>query len=1049
MPAGFYANVLSAASSDYLSNPDIDTAGLYDITTLKGSSGNGRIEGDLFVGWWKESLLHSTVYSDYRVVPWIKNTVSHLPLADGASPDSFIYSDNFGAVYTPATDLGVSSFAFPNTANPYSSVVFNQDRFYRVAHARIRLVQCGEAYAADYALACFQVRNNFTASADLIPMGGAYAKTCPELWDEGVADPWEQTRSDTNGDSIPDWWEKYARNNYSPDIDPSASIGWETIVKMKFGDNVVELPAGKAYIIDLYRGMQPGGDIDPAYASNVDADANGIPDWWENLFGVAGHSGDDDVDSDGLSNYAEYLFSFGPAPYGLANGYPLLDPANQRTGAGQKVTDYFLAAPADGYPPLGGAVTNVFANTYLGAIATDHDFMEDWWESNYSIGYANPRQYDPLLDRDEDGWSNWAEAKAFNWYNTFTADIIDAFYTRKEHRDNHPKPAVGVRLTYYGQQNIREATAIVRTSNGSSQRMDSKFVIPSIGLGTYQFVGGIIVNSAMHGYLTPGYLLPHSVCFYKVRNASINNYIWTWEWYEENKISHPTVNEGSRDTFVYYLQRWPHIYLTAMDANWGEAFARGLPNSDGSLASIVHTSTGKEIGLVNLVTGEWELDTTLLAEVDDDPDTLSLSVLRIGYDRRPGLEWPKTFWLSDTESNKAEDLWELETGSRYDLGSYGYIKEGKNTVEAFIDLDADGAYTAGEPYGVVKDVDVGWHKTAEVVIELKDTTSIVPRINLVNGGSDRAVVDGAASSVVMGGGASESEGESGDSAGNSAGVSKTVRIIRTAINGQESRARQVMAHTYVLDDRPYIMEADVLSEAADRFDLDWKFLAEDAMLMDTTPISAAPRCRARRSTRLRPRSPLPATTKRRRRSGSRSLTILARRSSTTLASGSSEDAPQRASASSSTASRLRSMPMPRELSAAPRSSRTVRNTSGALHCSTLRSRQATTSSARLLTPRTGAIGPSSRWTSATSVSIRASRQDTERREPSSGTTGRSRLTTMRSFPTTSSSRRTRRRTSAASLSRRLACLVPMTSQGETTYRRGMPSSRAWRQARST
>jgi hypothetical protein len=34
---------------------------------------------------------------------------------------------------------GIASVVFPNTADPYSSVVFNQDRYYRVAHARIRL----------------------------------------------------------------------------------------------------------------------------------------------------------------------------------------------------------------------------------------------------------------------------------------------------------------------------------------------------------------------------------------------------------------------------------------------------------------------------------------------------------------------------------------------------------------------------------------------------------------------------------------------------------------------------------------------------------------------------------------------------------------------------------------------------------------------------------------------------------------------------------------------------------------------------------------------
>ena len=832
-PAGFAANVLSAASSDYITNPDIDTTGFYDnLMELKGSTGDGRIEGDLLVGWWNESKLHSTVYSDYHVVPWIKNTVSHLPLADGASPDSFIYSDNFGAVYTSASDLGVTSFVFPNTANPYSSVVFNQDRYYRVAHARIRSAQRGEAYEADYALTCFQVRNGFTASADLIPLGGAYAKTCPKLWDGGVADPWEQTQVDTNGDSIPDWWEEYARNNYSPDIDPSASIGWDTIIKMTFGGNVVELPAGKAYVIDLYRGMQPDGDINPAYASNSDADANGIPDWWENLFGVAGHSGEDDVDGDGLSNYAEYMFSFGDAPYGIENGYPLLDPANQRTGTGQKVTDYFIAAPANGYTSQG--VTHVFPNMYLGAIATDHDFMEDWWENLYSRNYANPRQYDPLLDRDEDGWSNWAEARAATWKSQYVADMTDRYSDSDYHEDLHPQPAIGVRPTYYGTKDVGGATLVVRTSNGSSQRMDATFVVPAEAQGDTVYIGGIIANSTMHGFMTPGYVAPSSVVFEKAVVSSDRTYVWNDDWYLENNYwEYPGKHfplAGDFDTYKYWKLRYPHIQLNGAELTW-ESFAWSVGDVLGQRAKIVHTETLTEIGTLDLKTGEWSLDTAKLADVDENPKLLGESVLRVTYSSHVGHEWPKTVWLADTR--------QFRSGKTAVFGD-GYVKEGSNTIEAFFDLDGNGTYTAGEPYGVVKGVDVGWHKTQEILIELRDTSSVLPRINLADGSSDRAVVDGASSGVSMGGESSgESSGEGGgEGSGKGSGATRTIRIVRDAINGQESRSRQVMSHTYVIDDRPYMMEADVLSESVGRFDLDWKYLASDAKAMGLVPMSA-------------------------------------------------------------------------------------------------------------------------------------------------------------------------------------------------------------------
>jgi len=828
-PSGFTENVLNAARCDYSSNEDIDVSGLYpNLLELKGGP-NGAVAGDLLVGWWSESLVRSTVYDDYHVVPWIKNTVSHLPLIDGGTVDSMIYSEDIGAGYTPATELGVGKFVFPNSAVPYPATVYSLERYYRLARAERLCEQRGDAFVVNLAQTRFQVRNNFDGTADLVPMGGAYAKTCPQMWDGQPADPWEQTGEDTNGDGIPDWWEEYARNNYAPDIDPSASIGWETVVTVVYGGCEVKLPAGKQYVIDIYRGMQPDGSIDPAYAVTADADGNNIPDWWESLFGVAGQDADDDFDGDGLSNYAEYMFSFGPAPYGLENGYPLLDPANQRTGSGQLVTDYFLAAPEGGYDDSG---KKVYANTYLGSIATDHDFMEDWWENLYSRGFANPRQYDPLLDRDEDGWSNWSEVRAATWKSQYAADMVDRFSDSEYHEDLHPQPAIGVRPTYYGTKDVGGVPLVVRTATSSSKRTDAKFIVPAASNGDTVYVGGIIANSVMHGFMSPGYVLPSSVVFEKAVVSSDRTYVWNWKWYEENGGTwYPSEVSGTFEEYKYWKLRFPHIELEGAELTWN-AFAWSVGDLLGQKAKIVHTESQKEIGTIDLKTGEWSLDTAKLAEVDADAKLLSDSVLRVTYSTHVGHEWPKTVWLSDAR--------QFRSGSSEVLGD-GYVKEGSNTIEAFFDINGDGAYQAGEPYGVAKGVDVGWHKTQEIVIELKDTTSVLPRINLGDGSSDRAVVEGASSGVSMtgeSGGSSEGGESGGSSEGEGSGATKTVRIIRNAVNGIPSRPRQVMAHTYVLDDRPYIMEADALSESADRFDLDWRYLAADAVEMGLSLESA-------------------------------------------------------------------------------------------------------------------------------------------------------------------------------------------------------------------
>ena len=846
-PGGFARRVLAAASSDYATNPDIDTTGLYEnIMDLKGSAGDGSVEGDLLVGWWNDCLVHSTVYDDYHVVPWIKNTVSHLPLIDGTVVDSFIYSDDFGAVYTPASEHGLAKFVFPNTGMPYPQTSFWIDRYLRVSHALARARQLGEVYDIYTGLSKFQIRNNFAGTADLVPMGGAYAKACPEMWNGSASEAWELTGGDDDGDGLPDWWEEYARNNDSYELDPSVAITWDTIINV----NGVNFPAGKLYTIDVNRGLQPNGEYYPEFANSLDEDADNIPDWWENLFGVFAYGPDDDPDGDGLSNLAEYTFSFGLAPYGYDNGWPILDPLGQRSGnryndeVVQKVTDYYLRAPSnfvnavEGADYGGAAITNIFEKLYLGAIATDRDFMEDWWENLYSLGFANPRQWDATLDRDEDGWSNWAEARASNWYGSYAADGIDAYTTLDAHIDRHPVPALGVRPTYYGVHDVGGATLIVRTSNGTSQRYDSKFVVPALALGAYHYIGGINPGTPLHGYLTPGYVYPKSVRFQKLVTSSEQNYTWNYDWYLENGYTVaqiPTVYSGDYATYQYYLRRWPYIELEIADWGWGDvAFATGVPDALGKTASIIHSGTGATLGTIDLVTGEWTLDTAKLAENDDDPANLGNSVVRVYYERQPGNEWPKTVWLSDTEELLGGSLIDVRTGTPYNLGSRGYIKEGLNTVEAFFDLNGDGEWTPGEPYGVKKGVNIGWQKTDETVIELKDTSKVVPRIDIASGASDWAAIDGAASGYAT---ASSDAAPSGEGEGSSA--TRTIRIIRTQINGIDTPERQMGTKTYVMDDRGFVTEGDFLSESAGRFDLDWRYLAKDAQDMNVKPLKNA------------------------------------------------------------------------------------------------------------------------------------------------------------------------------------------------------------------
>ena len=67
--------------------------------------------------------------------------------------------------------------------------------------------------------------------------------------------------------------------------------------------------------------------------------------------------------------------------------------------------------------------------------------------------------------------------------------------------------------------------------------------------------------------------------------------------------------------------------------------------------------------------------------------------------------------------------------------SLGHVKEGLNTFVAFYDFNADGMYTPGEPFGYIRDVDIGWN-FAKASIELTDTSIVSMRYNIVGSGGE-------------------------------------------------------------------------------------------------------------------------------------------------------------------------------------------------------------------------------------------------------------------------------------------------------------------------
>ena len=75
--------------------------------------------------------------------------------------------------------------------------------------------------------------------------------------------------------------------------------------------------------------------------------------------------------------------------------------------------------------------------------------------------------------------------------------------------------------------------------------------------------------------------------------------------------------------------------------------------------------------------------------------------------------------------------------------SKGYLRKGGNT---FIVYSGDD-YTAGAPYGFVRDVNVGWNAAA-FELEVTDTNPVFARLNLADGSNDRTVIFGSDSGNV-------------------------------------------------------------------------------------------------------------------------------------------------------------------------------------------------------------------------------------------------------------------------------------------------------------
>ena len=200
------------------------------------------------------------------------------------------------------------------------------------------------------------------------------------------------------------------------------------------------------------------------------------------------------------------------------------------------------------------------------------------------------------------------------------------------------------------------------------------------------------------------------------------------------------------------------------------------------------------------------------------------------------LDLPDARWTVVAASNIAQVV--FSDARNYTLGaceapsalSKGKLREGLNTFVVYAADTVDAAWKPGKPFGVVKNVDVGW-STASVVVNVTDTSAQMARFDLVSAiGADFAGASEATDRGVFGkrGDYLPNVEESYVGTNMPATTATTrVRIVRNWIN-ETAHARftkLVWDGDVDLTVHPTLTEADLLKDGM--LDLDWGTLTND------------------------------------------------------------------------------------------------------------------------------------------------------------------------------------------------------------------------------
>lgn len=786
----------------------------YGYDAANGKAAMARPEGWV-EPWWSALEIRSTVYTADNYIPWIANTVTHMPRFDGTTQDSIYWSEDF-AGWIKATDVGYEKYVFPRKRELYPT---RQALVTGLLSVPTRLTQLNELENGvdDNRLALMAYTDHAKGldGTDLLPLGGAFVKYSSDFWDgQGSTTTWEVTQVDTDNDGLADWWEIA---NYGS----LEAVSADTLVDY----NGQKVPAIDVYRRDIAHGAHPNApEGDEKFVQSSDENSNGLPDWWERLYQLNGAKGQDDTDGDGLSNYAEFLLSE------VFDVGATFDPRNPKS-VDQFNLDYFFK----------------IGELYAGEIFTDHDMMEDVWEDLYA---ANPKavsrlKYDANVDSDGDGWSNGAEARYSQMSREISADSVNHWSASNELQSDYPIPAINMTVSYNGlDRTAMENVSLVVASTTDptlTKAYDAKWLVTGATAadgssssssgettGDKTFVIGRWSDRHVIGNLTPGNIKPESITLQHAFDPASDILVWTVNGGEDAK-------RGTREEYFADVRKYTkdNVALVEGDKDYRNLISGIYARVDSETRTWTLRLNGsqKVICTVNLDTGAFDVDLGALGGAffrnsgDETGAWISSKdqTYRLAYSTNPSVGMPRKLYLGQADE--------------------GHAREGKNSFVVWAEtVDANGEWDPGEPFGFVNDIDVGWN-TAEVKVELTESNPVSARIRIADGENDRQYWWGS---------------ESGNVTNMLEGVVPSermvrVRVVRTLINDrglapnkQMINGNQVtipelinLPNTVVLDKRidlgvrDFIHEGDILaalcSDGSKNFDIDWETFSSEVM----------------------------------------------------------------------------------------------------------------------------------------------------------------------------------------------------------------------------